>query len=512
VSRRAILTAAVLLGACNGGGGGAPRTSDRAQRLDGPPPVLTPRWRYAVTKNGSGLSGSFTVASNSDKHEFLDSVEARVEEICPSDPSACEVDIDLYVCDEANPPCSSAAVAEVAGWTYVFDEWHEAQADQIAFLESQNVPAHWVQGALEEHREYQQYLLEEAQDAVGEVHDARDALVAEAHDRIAAMGAQATSEEQVRLANTRWAIRELDRVTRRYQAALDRVRPLYADVAARFAAYRGGEPAAIQGLEGLIAQASEADLGQMAPLKVTLAAISNDENRMPQQLILDANRVRWELAYAQAEYERGLAPHAAVIDEQGWTRLDHTTAAREGMGGVVAYAEQRQDRVNTAVRDILDGIHRREAALTVAAADTATRDQIRAAAAAHTEAAFLDEITARTTELWKSPPTTPTLKLPLLADRVRTMQAFLQLEALCADPTQATWRAPGCLRVTNELTKVKKYLGQTLPFTIRFNVKKLRTAGAVESELTAIEADLTAGRVLGAVHRYDAALRAVEEG
>ena len=84
--------------------------------------------------------------------------------------------------------------------------------------------------------------------------------------------------------------------------------------------------------------------------------------------------------------------------------------------------------------------------------------------------------------------------------------------ALCADPSNATWRGPGCQRVANELTKVKKYLNQTLPFTIRYGIPKLRAAGASEASLTEIDADLTAGRWAAAVHRYDAALRGIEEG
>ena len=93
------------------------------------------------------------------------------------------------------------------------------------------------------------------------------------------------------------------------------------------------------------------------------------------------------------------------------------------------------------------------------------------------------------------------------------MQAFLQLETFCqGDLELASWRAPGCLRVANELFKVRRYLNQTLPFTIRVGIGRLRAAGVSEPELAAIEADVAAGRMTAAVHRYDIAVRAAEEG
>jgi hypothetical protein len=512
VRTAAALVAALVLAACAGDPATPPRTSDRAQQLDGPPPPLTPTWGYMVYVNGSGTGGNVTIDSASKRQTFLSNVNAVVAQKCPGNPGACSVEISVWVCDLAHPPCSSETIVAASSWVYLIDTWSAAQQAQIAFLEQQNVPAHWVQSALQKHRDYQAFLLDQANAAVKAVEDARDALVQDVHDRIAAMGGQVTSEEQVRLANTRWAIRDLDQTTRRYQAALDGVRPLYADVVARYNAYRNGEPTTIGDLQGLIDAASDATLDDMAALKMSLAAVSDAENHDPQQLILDANRVRWELAHAQTEYEQGIARHAALIDEHGWPRLDHATVPRQGMGGIVGYAEERLDRVNTAVREILDGIQRREQALLLVAADQATRDQVHAAVAAETEADFLDEITRRTTELWKTPPSTPTLKLQLLGERVRTMQAFLQLEALCADPTNATWRAPGCQRVANELTKVKKYLGQQLPFAVRYAIPKLRTAGADEASLAEIDADLTAGRTAAAVHRYDAVVRALEEG
>jgi hypothetical protein len=500
---------ALVLAACSAT---EPPTRERAAAVTATP-TLTPKWNYSVTKNGSGSGSAYYIETAANKQQVIDAIQASINQRCPNDPGECRVDLFVNVCDRTSSPtvCTAEEIAARSSWVYVIDKWHQAQADQVAFLQQRNVSAEWLRAALEHHRKTQAAILAQAQAAVAEVHDARDALVQATHDRIAAMGGAVKGAEQVHLAETRMAIRELERVHAAYRQALDDVRPQYGDVVARFTAYRGDEPTVIGELEALIESASGADLDAMAALKLQLAAISDAENQAPQQLILDANRVRWELAHAQAEYERGIAPHAAMMDERAWPRLDHTTAPRGGMGGVVSYAEGRQQRVNDAVREIFDGLRRREQVLVVAAADAATRDAIRASIAANTEADFLDEITRRVTELWTSPPTTPILKLPLLGERVGVMQAFLPLEDLCAASTAATWRVPGCQKVAIELPKVRKYLSQQLPFTIRYGIPKLRAAGVPEAELAEIDADLTAGRVTAAVHRYDAALRAVEE-
>jgi len=488
-------------------------TSGRTAPLTAARPTLTPNWAFSVTSDSSGTGqDDYEIYTEADKLHVLANVQAAVAHLCPGNPGACEVKLDVSVCDETRPTMTMPEIAAAAGWVYVIDAWTAAQQAQLAFIQQQNVPAHWVRGTLESHRQMQSVLLEKAEAAVEIVRDARDALVSETHDRIAVMGGAVVNGEQVRLANTRWAIRDLERTTRQYQQILNKVRPLYGDVGVRYQAYRASESATISGLEDLISRASSAELDDMAALKSALAAISDAENRNPQQLILDANRVRWELAHAQTEYDRGIARYASLVDEHGWAHLDHTTVPRQGMTGVVAYSEERLERVNKAIREIMDGIHRREQALILVATDQLTRDQVRAAVAAQTEADFLDEITRRSTELWRSSPTTSTLKLPLLGERIRMMEAFLQLEALCADPTNATWRGPGCQRVANELTKVKRYLSQTLPFTLRYGVTKLRAAGASETELADIEANLTAGRRAAAVHRYDSVVRAVEEG
>ncbi len=511
MNRRAMGAVLGMLAACSSGGSAT--TDERTSAVTGPPPTLTPNWGFHVTSGNTGTGISdYEIYTQADKLNVLAAVRAVVAQKCPGDPGACEVELHVSVSDETHPAMGMLDIAGIAGWAYVIDAWSTAQQAQVAFLQQQNVSAHWLRDTLENHRELQNLLLAKAKEAVEAVHDARDALVTETHDRIAAMGGEVVSEEQVRLANTRWAIRDLERTTQRYQQILDHARPLYGDVAARYAAYRASEAATIGGLENLIAQASSAGLDDMVALKSALAAISDSENLDPQQLILDANRVRWELAHAQTEYDQAIVRHAALIDEHGWARLDHTTVPRQGMTGVVGYAEERLDRVNAAIREIIDGVRRREQALILVAADQHTRDAVRAAVAAQTEADFLDEITRRSDELWRSPPTTSTLKLPLLGERVRVMQAFLQLEPLCADPSNATWRGPGCQRVANELTKVKTYLNQTLSLTLRYGITKLRAAGVNEADLTQIDADLTAGRRAAAVHRYDAALRAVEEG
>ena len=110
-------------------------------------------------------------------------------------------------------------------------------------------------------------------------------------------------------------------------------------------------------------------------------------------------------------------------------------------------------------------------------------------------------------------PPNSALGLPLQGERFHAMTAFRQLEGICKDLTQlATWRAPGCQKVTTELSKVRTYLTQTLPFTLKYGVQKMRAAGFNNEVLTEIETRVAAGELAQAVHLYDATLRAAEEG
>jgi hypothetical protein len=327
------------------------------------------------------------------------------------------------------------------------------------------------------------------------------------HDWLAQAGNAATTAEQVHLAETRRAIATVDKITAAYQTDLDGLQPAYGEVAARHGAYRDTETAVFAAIAQIATQASTADLSTLPSLKVQLGSQSNSENRTPQLLIIDAKRVLWELAHVQASYEAGLAPYIAYLTELSLPILDHTGVPRDGMSNVVGYAESRIRRVNDAVRTIYDGIRRREAALSLAAADAATRDQIRAADDAAREAEFLDQTTARVGDIWKTPPT-GALNLPLQTERMTNMTAFLQLENVCQNVTDAaTWRAPGCQKVASEASKIRTYLTQTLPFTLRFGVQRMRSTGGFDAEaLTDIEAKVAVGQLIQAVHIYDATI------
>lgn len=475
--------------------------------------TLTTRWWYLVS-GATSTTEDRSAATASEKDAILARIRVLKATHCPGS-SDCRIGLTALVCAPSlgGQYCATGRIAGQIGWRATVDAFATFQREQIAFLEQRNVPARWVEETLRRQREYQNVVLQEIAQVGAAVGEQRARIVNQTRSRLGAMGAAVRGEETVRLANVRWTVGELAAAAESYEEDLARVRPLYAEVAQRFTAYRDSEASAIGSLQAIATAASAAALPDMAGLKTQLAAISGDENRIPQQLIVDAERARWELAHIQAEYDRRVDPHQNVLASEGLPRLDHTTVPRQGMGRVVAYAENRIDRVNAAVTEILDGIARREEALVLVAADNATRDAARAAAGAHAEATFLDDITARVTAMWRTPPTSTGLRLPFLGERVAAMQSFLQLETLCAGGAElASWRAPGCLRVVNELPKVRRYLTQTAPFTIRFGITKLRTAGVSEPELAAIEAELVAGRITAAVHRYDVAVRAVEEG
>lgn len=407
--------------------------------------------------------------------------------------------------------CNMAAIGHEVGWVALAARHASEHARMMSYLESINFQAQGLHSTLTLYAEVQSGLRWWMDEALVGGHTSIQIANA-AHDRLAVLGAAATSEEHVRLAETRRTIRALEAITARYQADLDAAQVAYGSVATRFKAYRLTETPVFTGLEAIAAQASAAALTGMGALKLELASHSDAENRTPQTLILDARWVRADLADAQARYVAALAPYAAYLAEHSVPVLDHASAPRDGMDRVVAYAEGRLARVNAAVIAIYDGMRRREAALTLATVDAATRQQLRQADAAQREAAFLNDITQRVTAMWKAPPVSA-LNLPLQSERFTTMSAFLQLVAVCQHIGDiATWRAPGCQKVASETTKITTYLNQTLPFTLRYGVGKMRTAGYQEATLAEIEALVTAGNLVLAVHKYDALLHAAKEG
>lgn len=417
----------------------------------------------------------------------------------------------MAICLKGEASCSSANVANVAGWEALTVRQAAEQTAQVRFLEIKNIQATDLHATLLEHRADTKSLRQRLEDAI-EGTKTSTKMAEAARKRIEEMGGAVKSAEQLQLAKTRRTIVALEKATARYQADLDEVQPSYGDVAGRHQAYRQTETAVFTNLTQLATQASTAGLEDLPTLKISLGNYSNSENHNPQLLIADARNVRWQLANLQATYEHALAPHMEYLTEKNIPVLNHTGAPRTGMDNVIAYANNRIDRVNEAVRAIYDGIRLRESALVLNAADAATRDQLRAAEAAQREANFLDDITAQVAELWKAPPISA-LSLALQGERLRLMTAFLQLEGACSELTAAaTWRGPGCQRVAAEASKVRTYLTQTLPFTLRFGVNKMRTAGYDEAILTQIDAKRVAGQLVEAVHMYDATLRAAEEG
>jgi hypothetical protein len=465
-------------------------------------------WRHHVEFGADFRNLYRTVSDFASREAFLRDAENDRARVCGSKPT-CKQDaiwyFDLILCPPGQEgECEAVDTGLAIGWRTLAQYFEMEAGFMIDIIERANVPGVVMQKTLQEISRRQNWIRGALADAISGRPTSTQVAKA-AHDRLTAMGAAATSAEQVRLADTRQTIFALEKVTATYQSDLNTLQPAYGDVAGRHEVYRATEAGVFAGISQIATQASTADLSALASLKVQLAAQSDNENRTPQLLILDAKRVQWDLANVQASYEAGLAPYTTYLAEKSLPVLDHTGAPRAGMSNVVAYAEGRIRRVNDAVRTIYDGIRRREAALSLAAADAITRDSVRAADAAQRESEFLDEITARVSDIWKLPPT-GALNLPLQTERMTTMTAFLQLEGVCQNLNDAaTWRAPGCQKVAAEATKIRTYLTQTLPFTLRFGVQKMRAAGTFAAEiLTEIETKVTTGELVQAVHMYDA--------
>jgi hypothetical protein len=506
-----LLVLLVALAACGDNSNEAHTTTSKHAVTVG---ELTLRWGFLVlnpTNTQTGEGSRVVIKTDSDRMLALNSVDTAKSKVCHGDASCMRGVFPYFwveVCVPEPLECTYPKVAAAVGWVNMVDRYDQETIALVAFMEAQNQPAEAVRLTLE----YRQHLQSNLATEMADLQSGKsiNQLAQQAHDRLATMGAAATSAEQVHLADTRRTIAALDKITADYQSGLNALQPLYGDVAARHTAYRNTESTVFAGITALATQASTADLTQLASLKVRLAEQSDSENRVPQLLLLDAQRTQAELGNLQATYAASVAPHAAYLTENSLPILDHTTAPRAGMTNAITYANGRIQRVNEAIRAIYDGIRRREAALSLAAADAATRDQLRATDDADRETAFLNDMTVRAADVWTTPPTSA-LSLPLQGERLTTMTAFLQLEGICKDVAlAAAWRGPGCQKVTAETSKIRTYLTQTLPFTLRFGVVKMRAAGFDATVLADIEAKVTAGDLVTAVHIYDATLRAAE--
>ncbi len=152
---------------------------------------------------GETKLGYVNIATTADKLAAMQLFRERIASLCSGD--TCEVAFAVGVCAQSTycDTYDMTNAIRAAGWEPVLDRWSMAHQEQIEFLESQNVEASWIRSTLEQHRERQASLLEEATAAVQAVVDERERVVNSARDQMSAMGNQARGAEQVKLATTR---------------------------------------------------------------------------------------------------------------------------------------------------------------------------------------------------------------------------------------------------------------------------------------------------------------------
>jgi hypothetical protein len=479
------------------------------------------RWGYYAQSERRGESIMADVPGYASKDQVVDwagqALTRRCEEDGITDAKECaeigKVSFGVEICSDPNDgqSCGTLAAASVLGWQSLFNIREEAHLDQVRHLEQRSVAATWLQATLDKHRHWQGIAREVIEIQAGQEVARRNAIVSNVREELTARAEAVRGAEVARLAETRVSAEAVLRSTAAYEQLMLSFRQSYSRLIDQYIAYRNTEQDFAGELADIATDANESTSISLQTLKIRLADASNEANIAPHLVISAANELAWSMARAQATYESQLVEHRAYLEQQDLSILDHTATPRQALSNVGAYCRERIARSNAAVSELYGALRRREQGLILAEASEATRTAALAADRTALETEFLESINARALDLWRSPPAS-SLGVPLLAARHASMISFRQLGSLCEETAGASWRSPGCMRLRNELTKVDRYLQQTLPFSLRYAVQKFKTANLDSALIEQLEASLSAGDMSSAVYANDLLIRVAEEG
>ena len=410
------------------------------------------------------------------------------------------------------PEAISPAQAAEHGFAACIDAW-QAKIDPVIAVFGSGSNAEDFRASLERINQYQQDLLNLAKGKVDAQNGRETTFRTTTTTALNDMASAVRGPLQTELADVRQKLLVLEAYTNEYVAVLDRERPHYASVAAAYQTFRASEAPRLAQLNALVASAATANLQQVVTLKAQLLALARAESAEPQQMLLEAGRIRRRLSDAQALYLAHIEPFREFMTERGFAVLEHAGPVLAAMERIAAYAADRDARFSAAFVKTVQGLNARARALEAVAAGQQTRQVIAQAARTRLAAGFLEQATARVDELWRLPPKSQKLKLQFQAERHDRMIAFRQLRDLCDRAPQSTpWMIDGCNLLKLNFSKVDTFLTSTLPFALKFQATKLRAAGVDEDVVRSIEQAVLTGQLGLATQRHDAALSLSDRG
>jgi hypothetical protein len=315
------------------------------------------------------------------------------------------------------------------------------------------------------------------------------------------------------LSDSKRAIERINEVVAKSLSDFQPLKARYAQIASRFQTYRTTESSLVTDLTDISRRASQAELLDLPAISQELLSYSSRKRAAADELALEATRLASHIAQLEAVYQRRSEPHVAFIDRHLSAIPDMTGGAVKSLRNMVSYCDQRRLQIDAQVARLFRGLTARRDGLIALAADERTRETMRHAAHLKASSTFLNEATARSSELNKLPERTARYGLYLWADKYDQNLAVLELEPLCTAPDTGavpSWRDSGCVAYKRIFNRARTNVTTAIGRTIRLAVSQLRSKGVAESILSEILVDLDAGRVRRAAVTYDTAARLTE--
>ena len=316
------------------------------------------------------------------------------------------------------------------------------------------------------------------------------------------------STEKVKLADTRYTAEKVVAQVVLHEDELEQAKKDFVAISLRYKTYREQEGTILEHLRSIVGAGSTADFQQLAELRAELVQLAREESFSASGMVVDARRLAADMRWLVDALNTALIDYKDFLKENNFPMPDRMNEPIEALGKMVAYAEQRAERVVAATTKVSNQLTRRGEALVAIRSEAATRETLRQAGFMRASARYLEEVTARVDRLWRLPPKSDVLKLPLYSNVYAEHIAFLQLEIPCSVTGRPDWMDVGCRMMEGEFPKIRKFLSRTLPFTLRINTGTMRRAGVSGVLLGEIEEALTAGNLDAAVLSYDLAVRA----
>jgi hypothetical protein len=402
-------------------------------------------------------------------------------------------------------PPSGAAIAS----RDAINAWLDHSLKLHEYLRTTIAPADLVHGS-QKRLSARIDILRGAQEASLKSGDsARAAIFKEAEDLVAEYVKHSKGFPLAVLQNTRAAQRALEPALQWTEARLKPLAKEMGDRLRQFAQMRGTEAATHAALKTLSTEASGATLANLPAVRVRLGAMRDAELALLHRHAIELAQTTAALRVLAADYESIKSRYDWAflsLGDQGALERELAALVRSGHDAG-AYYEARREAESAAFSRVMEGVLRRERALSQAAKIAASEETLQASRLASLSAQFLDEVSAQIQAVRTPQEKSKTLGLPMMYRKAEQNLAILDLAPMCQAPEgPLPWMRSGCDALAQELSKARTQLATGLPGAMRVGLIALKRAQAPAELLADVERALAAKKTREASMAFDAAL------